>query len=315
MRRPLSVRRALIVPMPVLLPAVTLIGLIGAIAFLQSEILSYAGLDLLLKFVTPIVFAALAQMCVMAMGDIDLGTGAFMSLVGCIAATVLVSAPIFGFLLLLCSVAAYGVLGALIHLARLPSIVATLGASFVWFGAALVVLPTPGGQAPDWLSAFVNWAPPAVPLPVALSVVAAAAGEFLLMRTTYGIVLRGIGSNPVAINRSGWSLLTGKVVMYLCAGALGTIAGLLMTGLNTSGDPRFGGQYTLQSIAAVIVGGGEFTGGIVFPIGTVIGATIMLLIGSMLSFANISPDWQLAVQGGVLILVVALRGLIQLKRT
>jgi ribose/xylose/arabinose/galactoside ABC-type transport system permease subunit len=179
----------------------------------------------------------------------------------------------------------------------------------------LVVLPTPGGQAPDWLSAFVNWVPPAVPLPVALSIVAAAAGELLLMRTTYGIVLRGIGSNPVAVNRSGWSLLTGKVVMYLCAGALGTIAGLLMTGLNTSGDPRFGGQYTLQSIAAVIVGGGEFTGGIVFPTGTVIGAMIMLLIGSMLSFADISPDWQLAVQGGVLILVVALRGLIQPKRT
>lgn len=57
----------------------------------------------------------------------------------------------------------------------------------------------------------------------------------------------------------------------------------------------------------MIVGGGEFFGGIVSPVGTVIGALIMLRTGALLSFFNVSTDWQLSVQGTILILVLATR--------
>ena len=57
-------------------------------------------------------------------------------------------------------------------------------------------------------------------------------------------------------------------------------------------------QYTLTSIAAVIVGGGEFFGGVVSPAGRDDRRAIMLLTGSLLSFLNVSTDWQLSVQGG-----------------
>jgi ribose/xylose/arabinose/galactoside ABC-type transport system permease subunit len=269
--------------------------------------LSYEGLRLLLKFATPLVFAALAQMCVMAIGEIDLGLGPFIALVTSIAVTLLFETPALGVASLIACIGGYCLLGAIIHLARVPSIVATLGASFIWFGLALMVLPTPGGTTPNWLAAITSWRPPVVPFSILLAVAAAVAGELFLTRTSYGVVLRGIGSNPAAVMRSGWSLLVGKVFMFGCASALGIIAGLLTAGLNTTGDPRFGSQFTLESVAAVIVGGGEFSGGIVSPAGAVLGAFIMLLTGSVLSFADVSPDWQLAAQGCLLILVLVLR--------
>ena len=57
-------------------------------------------------------------------------------------------------------------LGALIHLRNIPSIVVTLGMSFVWQGLAILLLPKPGGGAPDWLLAAMAFKPPFVPLPI-----------------------------------------------------------------------------------------------------------------------------------------------------
>ena len=85
-------------------------------------------------------------------------------------------------------------------------------------------------------------------------------------------------------------------------GALGSSCGL-----TTSADANMALRYTLLSIAGVILGGGEFTGGRVSPIGAVLGALTLVLAGSLLSFIRISPDWQIGAQGAILILVLALR--------
>ena len=291
------------------LPAVALALMLALIFIRQPRALSYFGLTLLLNFSLPMMFAAAAQMCIIAASDIDLGIGPFLSLVNCIASTLLADRPALGVAALVLCVLAYVAMGALIHLRSLPSIVVTLGASFVWQGLALLLLPTPGGASPAWLSAAVGWRPPLVPLPILVAIVIAAAGQFLLMATSYGAVLRGVGGNARAIERAGWSLLAARMTLYGMAGVLGVLAGLAMTGLNASGDANVGGQYTLQSIAAVIVGGGEFFGGIVAPVGAAVGAWIMLLTGSLLSFVNVSSDWQLSAQGGILIVVLALRRL------
>ena len=66
-------------------------------------------------------------------------------------------------------------------------------------------------------------------------------------------------------------------------------------------------QVVGEMIAGVILGGGEFTGGRISPIGAVVGALTLTLAGSFLSFLRISPDWQIGAQGGILIIVLALR--------
>lgn len=293
-----------------LLPAFSLTVLLIMIFYIQPRTMSYLGLNLLLNLALPIAFATLAQMCVMTVNDLDLGIGSFVGFVACVGATFLRDSPAIGVLILIGSVGVYAALGALIHQRNLPSIVVTLGMSFVWLGLALLVLPTPGGKAPDWARAIMTWKTPLVPFTIYASVVVAAVVHLLLMRSAYGVVLRGAGGNPRSVERAGWSLLRVKMTMYALAGVFGILSGIALVGLTTSGDANIALRYTLLSIAGAILGGGEFVGGRISPIGAVIGATTLTLAGSFLSFLRISPDWQIGAQGGILIIVLALRVLI-----
>ncbi|GGE05769.1 ABC transporter permease [Aureimonas endophytica] len=294
----------------VVLPAVALLAMLAVIFAIRPSAMSYFGFTLLFKLAVPLVFAALAQMLVIMLGDIDLANGSFVGLVTCVTAVYLPSAPMVALLVYLGLVLAYAGIGYLIHLRQLPSIIVTLGLSFIWLGTAVLVLPSPGGQAPDWLKAFVTWKTPLMPLPLWLSLLAALAGHFVITRSALGPVLRGAGANPRAVERAGWSITAIRVGVYAAAGLLTLVAGLLLTGLTTSGDPNVAPAYTLLGVGAVILGGGSFTGGTVSPVGTVIGALTLSLAGSLLSFLQVPPTWQIGAQGLILFLVLAGRVLL-----
>lgn len=294
-----------------LLPAVSLALVLGAIAWLNPRVISYFGFTLMLNYAVPIALATLAQMCVMTCNDIDLSIGTFVGFVCCVAATALNDNPAVGVLVLLGCIGIYAGLGALIHWRNLPSIVVTLGMSFVWQGLAILVLPQPGGHAPAWLQAVMGFKPPYVPLPILAAVIIAALGWFGLMRTSYGAILRGTGGNPTAIARAGWSLVIARTVLFGLAGAFGVLAALALVGITRSADANIGNGYTLLSIAGVILGGGEFVGGIVSPIGAVLGAlTLTLASTQLLGFMRIPPDWQVGANGAILVIVLAARVLI-----
>ena len=304
-----------------LLPAFSLTVLLLAIFWLQPRAMSYLGLNLLLNLAVPLALATIAQMLIITVNDLDLSIGAFVGLTASISATLLTDQPLLGVLALAGCVVAYGAMGALIHLRGLPSIVVTLGMSFVWLGLAILLLPTPGGSAPDWLATIMNPKPETVPFPVSnlielipfpiiALVVIAAVAHVGLMWSPYGAVLRGIGGNARAVERAGWSLLRGKVVMYSLAGLAGVLSGMALVGLTTSADANIAGRYKLLASAGVILGGGEFVGGRVSAVGAVIGAVTMTLAGSFLSFLKLHPDWQIGAQGAILIIVLALRVLL-----
>ena len=293
------------------MPLVSLIVILGAIFYIQPRSMSAFGLDLLLRLAVPLALATLAQMFVMTVNDLDLSIGSYVGVTAGIGATLLVEQPIVGVLALVGCVVVYGALGALIHLRNLPSIVVTLGMSFVWLGVAIMLLPTPGGEAPDWLRSFMTLKPP-IPNPIIQLIVIAVVVHIGLMWSPYGAVLRGVGGNARAVERAGWSLLKAKVTMYALAGLFGVLAGLTLLGLSGAADARFGERYTLLSIAAVILGGGEFVGGRVSPIGAVVGATtIWLAANSLLSALKLPPEWQIGAIGVILIAVLALRWLVE----
>lgn len=293
------------------LPAISLALVLACIAWMNPRAMSYLGFNLMLNLAIPIALATIAQMFVIAIGELDLSIGYFVSFVGCIAAVWLRDAPLLGALLLLGGVLVYAALGALIHEFDLPSIVVTLGMSFVWQGSAIMILPRPGGHSPDWLHALMTLRTPVVPFPIIAAIVIALIVHFGLMRSSYGAILRGAGGNAGAIRRAGWSLLKIKMLAFALAAVFGVLSGLSLIGLSTAGDPNIGGGYTLLSIAGVILGGGEFVGGRVSPIGAVIGAlTLALASSSLLSFMRIPLDWQIGANGAILIIVLAARALI-----
>ncbi|TQS69919.1 ABC transporter permease [Rhodobacteraceae bacterium] len=291
----------------ILLPVVSLALLLGATFYMQPRAMSYFGLNLLFNLAVPIALATLAQMMIIMVNDIDLSLGAFVSLVACVTATWLNDAPLVGLLILLVLVLAYAAMGAVIHMLDLPAIVVTLGMSFVWGGIALFLLPSPGGVSPDWLRALMTIKPPFVPMAVAAAVLIAALTHLLIMRSGIGTVLRGVGGNARSVGRAGWPVVRLKALAYGLAGLFGVLAGMALVGLTTSADANIALRYTLLSVAGVILGGGEFTGGKISPVGAVIGALTLALAASFLSFLRLSPDWQVGAQGAILILVLTAR--------
>jgi ribose transport system permease protein len=289
------------------LPVMALATLLISVFILKPNTISYTGLHLLFKLGIPIALATLAQMVIMGVNDLDLSMGAFVSFVACVAATYLVDQPLVGWLILLASVGTYALIGVVIALRGLPSIVVTLGMSFIWSGLAVLILPAPGGTAPAWVAASMGWKPPLLPMGLVASAVIALFAHLLIMRSSFGVLIRGIGGNERSVARAGWSTLQARAMAYATAAVFAIASGITLVGLMTSADANIALRYTLLSIAGVILGGGEFIGGRISPIGAVIGALTLLLAGSFLTFLNVPSDWQIGAQGMILIVILALR--------
>ncbi|GAA0828645.1 ABC transporter permease [Streptosporangium amethystogenes subsp. fukuiense] len=295
---------------PAVVSAVAMIAMIAVCASLQPDVLSVSGLSLVLSATVPLVIAAQAQMTLMAVGDIDLGIGNFVGLITVITATKLVTDPLVGGLILLGLVASYAVLGVLIHLRKVPSLIATLGASFVWLGLGMFVLPTPGGTTPEWLAAFGMWQPAGFPAPLLPILLVAALVYLLSARSTLGVRMRALGSNPVALERAGLRPLASRAIAYTAAGALGVLSGLVLASQTGGGDVSSASSYTLMTVAAVILGGGSFYGGSAVPWGVVIGGVTLGLVSVVLSLLDVPTNMQSAVQGVIVLAVLAGRVLV-----
>lgn len=273
---------------------------------LQPLIWSQFGFTLIMSPIVALAIGAMAQMVIMSIGDIDLSIGFFIGMVTAISATLLRDAPLVGALALLASILGYTLLGALVELRSVPSLIATLGASFIWLGLGLFVLPVPGGQAPAWLSAYTMWTPPfGIPTPIITMVVATAITWFVMQKTRMGVNFRFLGSNPIALVRAGKSRLVTRMQAYAVVGLLGVISGLTLTAEIGSGDVNAVPGYTLTTIAAVILGGGMFTGGRAVAWGTLFGAITLGLLTVLLTLLKLSSNLQPAVQAFIVIAVLA----------
>jgi ribose transport system ATP-binding protein len=273
----------------------------------NQRITSYLGLQLLYSSAVPLVFIALGQMFIVIPGGIDLGNGMSVGLMNVIVAFILVSNPGMGILYMLLVVAAYAGLAAIIYSTKIPAIVITLGASFVWLGIALTIAPVPGGHAPRWLHNFYNYEFPLVPMPIVISVVAAVLSYWVVRRWKYGMIINALGNNPTALSRAGWSQLAAMMAAYALAGVMIVIGSLMLTAISSSGDANSSRSYNMLSIATIILGGCSFFGGISSPVGVVAAALAISSISFLLTFVGIDSNFQSAVTGLILIAALALK--------
>ncbi|GJH29404.1 ATP-binding cassette domain-containing protein [Caballeronia novacaledonica] len=292
-----------------LAPFISLAIVFAAMMLANPATGSVFGLDLLLGPALPLVLVALGQMFVVGGSEIDLGAGAFAGLVNVLSATLLFDSPALGFASLTAAMATYSALGWLIQARRIPAIVITLGASFIWMGVGHTLQPTPGGASPEWLSALFTWSVPGVPTSLVLIVVAGFAA-WVLDRSPLGVSLRAFGNNPVAMARAGWSAPRYAALRYVVAAAFIVTAGLALTAINTASDVNSGSSYTLLGVAGVVIGGCSLMGGRISPAGVVAGSVTLALIGALLGTLNVSSDFNAAVQGALLVVILALRALV-----
>lgn len=297
----------------VLLPVAAMLIMVIANAAMNPRILSYTGLRMTVSSAVPLVLAALGQMFIVVSGDVDMGNGYSIALVNVIVGIILTGNPLLGVGALLLFILCYALMGALIHLRNIPAIVVTLGAQFVWWGVALVIAPSPGGSCPAWLSAIYKFNFPLIPMPIVLCVLAGGASWYILYRAKYGMVLRGIGNNPLAVERSGWSYLQAKMVNYGLSGVMVVLAGMTYTAVCMGADANSSVSYCMLSIATVILGGCEMAGGIVSPMGVVCGGVAMTFITTILTSFRVDSNYQTAVTGVILVVVLAIKLLMHRK--
>ena len=289
-----------------LVPLAVLVVMLTAIGLFNPKALSPFGLSLLLGTAIPLVLVAYGQMFVVGRSEIDLGIGAFAGLTNVISATLLVEKPLLGVAGLAAGLAGYGLLGWVIHVRKIPALVATLGSAFVWTGLGYVLQPAPGGSSPEWLAAIFNLSIPILPLPIWILLITSVVAV-LLTRSRLGIVQRGFGNNEPAMRALGWPAARSHVTTYLLSGIFGLAAGLCLTGVNTASDINAASSYTLLSIAAVVMAGCDLVGGRIEPVGVLFAAVTLSLLGTLLGFMRLSSDIIAAVQGFILIGIVVSR--------
>lgn len=291
------------------LPGIALIAMYVWMAVEQPAALSYLGLELIFSSAVPLIFATVGQMFIIMMGDIDLGMGYYVGFVNAAAAIYLRDDPKTALLLFALGLIGYMAMGALVQIRRIPAIIVTLGASFIWLGLGLHIVPTPTGAAPDWLYGFVQQTPPLVPMPLLEAIAVGLVAWIISILLPYGAVIRGSGSNPLAVERSGWSMTRIRVTAYGLAGFFGLLSGISVTAVTGTGDATASGAYTLLGVAGVILGGGQFAGGVAVPFGAVVGSMAISLVGSLLTVIHVPSNFQTGVQGLILILVLAGRAI------
>jgi len=205
--------------------------------------------------------------------------------------------------------------GALVVVTRVPDIVVTLAMSFVWAGAALLVLRTPGGGSVEWLRDLVlgpfgnEWIPRAA---IVLAVVVAVIW-IPLQRSRLGLSFYAIGSNQLAAFRSGVSVGWTKFLAYVVAGLFSALAGIMLLASTGIGTP-VPGPYTLLSVAAVVLGGVSLAGGRGGLVGPVIAVVILSLLRTDMTFMRLNTNLATVAQGVILVAVVMLGTFLTLRR-
>lgn len=263
---------------------------------------------------------AMAQTLPVLTAGIDLSVGMVFVLANCVASHLVVGSPLqagLGALAVLAVGALCGLVnGLIIVYGRLQPIITTLATGTVYFGLALALRPVPGGEVQAVLADAVTGAlPGGVPAMMAALVLIVVVVWLPYRRSVVGRAALAIGSSEAAAYMSGVAIGRTKLVAYTMAGLLAAIGGLLLTFVTYSGEASaaIGGVYTLNSIAAVVIGGTSLAGGAGSAIGSIFGAFLLRTIGDLLFVFDFDPLWQPLFQGLILLTAVSL-GSLQLLR-
>ncbi len=268
----------------------------------------------------PLALASVAQAAAVIAGGIDLSVGSMIAVTNVTAAVLMKDASTEVTVAVALGVLLLGLVlgtvnGLVVVLSRVPDIVVTLAMLYVWGGVALLILPSQGGGAPDWLKGLVRGGFLVDELPMALValIVVVAAIWLPFRRTKLGLALYAVGSDRLAAFRSGVNVARTKVASYALCGLFSGAAGLALTAATGIGTPTVG-AYTLAGVAAIVLGGVNLAGGRGGVVGPIVAAYVLSLIRTDLVFLGVDPNYSTMIQGGIMVLVVMVAGLLTLRR-
>ncbi|WP_372571594.1 ABC transporter permease [Ruegeria jejuensis] len=268
-----------------------------------------SGLESIARAALPFAFATAGMAVVVIVGGIDLSVASMMAVCAVTAAVLMERmAGIPALIIVLGLGLAMGVInGALIVLTRVPDIVVTLAMLFVWEGAALLILESPGGATADWLEHAIRGSFVFNGLPKAFLVIALGIAIVWLpiRRTKLGLSIYATGSDELAAFRSGVAVGRTKIAAYGICGLFCAMGGLSLAALTGIGEP-VPGPYLMASVAAVVLGGVVLGGGKGGLLGPIIAVFILRIIRTILTLLAVDPNVTTIIEGTIMVAVVML---------
>lgn len=258
-----------------------------------------------------LALVAMAQVVPVITRGLDLSVGSVMVLSACVASvSVNGDHVVLGILAVTATGLACGLCnGVLVVVGRLQPIVATLGTSAIFQGLALLIRPSPGGEISDSLSEAVT-EPIFGAVPASLVLLA---GILIIVwipfrKSTFGQACYAAGSSEGAAILSGVPVGLAKTGAYVLAGFFAAMAGLLLSLVTLSAEASAtqAGLYTLNSIAAVVIGGTLLSGGVGGAASAIVGAFLLRTIGDLLFVFKAPALWQPLFEGLILLLAIGL---------
>jgi ribose transport system permease protein len=291
----------------VYLVSIVLAILLVAFVIVNLNSLSAFLVDSLITSSVPLILVSFGEMVVLLGGGIDLSVGSVMSLT-----TVIVASGVAGHGM--SAVAAglgvgvvFGIAnGWLCSLAVLPDLIVTLATGSIAEGLALTVLPVPGGTVPSALAGAASGnVAGVVPWSLVVAVGLGAGLAVVLHRTPLGHHIIASGATRRGAAASGVLVGRSRLTAYVIGGLFASLGGVMLAGLSTSGDPNIGAPYTLECIAAAVVGGTSLFGGEGTVVGVAAGAMVLDVIASIISSLSAPEYLQYVISGGGLVVAVA----------
>jgi ribose transport system ATP-binding protein len=292
--------------------ALGIVALAIATSVQNSDFLGAFNIENLLLLSTALMLVGLGQLVVLLTAGVDLSVGPLMGL-GVVILTAFATDEggaggfALGFVLLIAAGVAVGLInGSLVEFARISPVIATLATFIAVQGVALLINPVPegllGADALDVLSTAVGGVPVAFLVVIALGL----AFELALRRTRLGLALRAVGSDEAAAHRMGVRVRATRLAAYVVCGALAALAAVMLAVQIGTGDATAGQSYTLQSIAAVVLGGASIYGGRGSFVGTVLGALLLTEMINAITFLDLGDAWQYWFPGAIILIVAAI---------
>lgn len=291
-----------------LLPFVTLIGLIVALTIATPHFFTAINLSSVARQTAVINIIALGMTLVIITGGIDLSVGSTLALSGLFGSMAIKAGqPLLISILIgvLCGMICGLLNGLMITRLRISPFIVTLGTLEAYRGLALVISKgLPVHEIPDSFSFLGDGNLLGIPFSLWVFGVCATLMHFLLDNTKLGRYAFAIGSNQNAAYYAGVPIRFHLTCVYVIAGALAGLAGMVEASRLMTGQPTAGQGYELQAIAAVVIGGGSLQGGEGSVVGTLIGAFIIGLLGNGSDLLGINPYWQQVTIGAVIVVAV-----------
>ncbi|TMV04273.1 ABC transporter permease [Ruegeria sediminis] len=274
-----------------LVPIVLMAALLGTAVIRGPSLVSPSGIGSAIIVAAPLILAtyALMVLAVAGRGTVDLAVGPLLAFINVVVVKLstagLLSSPIATFIVALGLGMLYQLLFALIVIyVRVQPIIVALSGFLALTGINLVILPRPGGVAPEFMA---NWGlGTTIFSPVLLILVIATLGWYLFTASTIYANLKMMGYDERAAWTSGVKTDLVRIGAHLIAGIYVGLGAICYTALISSGDPTQGQNMTLTAVTALVLGGVALSGGRGGVTGALLGAVSLWLIGYVLATFN-----------------------------